>query len=138
MKPQIFGAIVETVNGMRRLRYNVGIVQNFIRTLKDGERVWITLSLKGEKRTDRQNKYLHLLFNIVSEWNGDDPKAVKEYFRREFLEPIEYVSFGKVMTEWPSTANLTKKEFSEATDRFIQKMAEMDVILPIPSMMGIE
>jgi len=73
------------------------------------------------KRTVQQNKYLHKVFSIIAEHTGYGLNEVKVLMKHEFglYEEIKNKKTGEILINYLSTADLSKKEFAEFTEKVI-------------------
>ena len=73
------------------------------------------------KRTIQQNRYFYAIIKIISESLGEGytPHQVKLLIKDQFLMYEDFVNkkTGEVIRDYHSTANLSRKEFSELTEK---------------------
>lgn len=138
MKPQIFGAVVETVNGLRRLRYSVEWVRELLSKYADGERITVKMSDERPPRSERANSFYWVVLGIWSKDTGHTQDELHSLFKWQFLrerkstvfvDPITKKKRRKTFTVCGSTTQLNSKEFSE----YLQKCSDL-CGLPIPPM----
>lgn len=129
------------VNDAGELQKNVRLLiandlQQFI-----GKRVHIKISKQGAKRSDRQNRYLHLLFTIFTESLNDlgneyRMEEVKELCKAKFaMIDVVNESTGEVIGQRiQKTSEMTKTELSEFIEKIIRWAADMfHIVLPYPN-----
>lgn len=91
------------------------------------------------KRTDKQNRAIHVFFNEVSrECNdrGIDMKVLVENLRvdtspesiKDIFRQIGFVKYGK-----KSTADLTTKELMDCYEEFNRLLGQSSLHIPFPS-----
>jgi len=85
-----------------------------------------------ESRTIQQNKFLHVCFGILAEHSGCSLNQIKILLKKEFGYYNEVLNkkTGEVLIEYKSTANMTKKEFSEFTEQVINFAGSHGVNIP--------
>lgn len=82
-------------------------------TFKDGDKVWVTLSLPTKERTHKQFKYLHAgVYDPIAKELGCNMETVDGVMRKRFLTvnrdtPLEYTR---------NKTDLTRKELAEYTN----------------------
>lgn len=59
-------------------------IQNVVRHLKHNVSEYWVQPIDSRKLSDRQRRMCYALIGEISEWMGDDPTSVKEYFKIEF------------------------------------------------------
>lgn len=96
----------------------------FIEDVKahESKRIEIFIDEYIPKRTISQNKYYRVLLKYLSEATGHTSREMGLEMKKRFLKDINCNVI--------STADLTKKEFTEYLDKVIQFGAEQGIILP--------
>ena len=92
---------------------------------------------KKQKRTYKQNKYLHLILS----WFAIETGYTLEYVKREFFKKLcnrdifEIIRDGKLgeVKDWRSSADLDSKESTIAIERFRNWSSEEGIYLPAPN-----
>lgn len=125
---------------------NINALANELRKKCEGRRVKITIENVAQTRTPKQNAYLwgvaypHAVQGFIDAGHEDvDTELIHRFFKRRFLpyvnlqiidpETGELISLG----EKDTTTTLTKKEFSEYTERIIRFCAlHLNTIVPPP------
>ena len=71
-----------------------------------------------ETRTQRQNRYFYAIVGILAKEIGYTPAAMKCLIKKEFNMYDEIVNkkTGEILIDYHSTADLSKKAFSELTE----------------------
>lgn len=88
----------------------------------EGETIEIYIDKYEPKRTISQNKYYRTILKHIGDSLGYTQKEIGEIMKSKFL--------NEVNPDVVSTADLTKKEFTEYLDRVIQFGAEQGIVLP--------
>lgn len=88
----------------------------------EGETIEIYIDKYEPKRTISQNKYYRTILKHIGDSLGYTQKEIGEIMKSKFL--------SEVNPDVISTADLTKKEFTEYLDRVIQFGAEQGIVLP--------
>ncbi len=91
----------------------------------EGETIEIYIDKYEPKRTISQNKYYRTILKHIGDSLGYTQKEIGEIIKSKFL--------SEVNPDVISTADLTKKEFTEYLERVIQFGAEQGIVLPDPS-----
>ena len=80
------------------------------------------LELAKETRSIQQNKYIHKVFNLISDKTGYTPFEVKTIilFELGHTQIVTSKKTGKEYEALKPTSDLNKKEFSELTEQIIQ------------------
>ena len=85
------------------------------------------------KRSNEQNRYMHFVFNLISEETGEVMDRVKWYYKDKFLKTIELV-LGKEITRIKSTTELNTIEQEEFMSEVrIDASAELSIFVPLPN-----
>jgi hypothetical protein len=74
-----------------------------------------------KNRSFAQNKLYRRWLGEISEFNGDDPDALHEHFKEQYIETEYVTAFGKTKAKTKTTTDLNTKEFTqylEKIDRF--------------------
>lgn len=76
---------------------------------------------KVDKRTLRQNRYFYAVLNIIGNHLGYSTNEIKCLLKVEFGMYDEVVNkkTGEILLDYHSTANMTKKEFSDLTEKIV-------------------
>lgn len=74
-----------------------------------------------EKRTLKQNRYFYAVLNIFAQHTGYSTNEIKTLMKHEFgmYDEILNKKTGEVLINYRSTANMTKKEFSDLTENIV-------------------
>lgn len=83
-------------------------------------------------RSYRQNKLYWMWLNIISEYNGDDPDDLHQFFKGEFLGYETRDVFNRPTAIPISTTGLSTKKFSEYLDKIETHAAQWNIVLPHP------
>ena len=117
-------------------------LKRIIRNLR-GEQLEVKFRKLRNKRTDRQNRYLHgVVIVCIRSWYKDTTgnsltiNQAKDFIYRELLgaEPISYNIFGKeyYSFEYKRMSSMNTKEFTDAVELIRDKMAEVGCLIPEP------
>jgi len=73
------------------------------------------------KRSLAQNKYLHKIFSIIAEHTGYSAGQIKCLLKKEFNLYDEFTNrrTGEQIIEYHSTADLSKSEFADFTEKIL-------------------
>ncbi len=82
-----------------------------------GDKVSVYYTNKKPKRTELQNRYLHLYLSLISLSSGNSLKALKSWVKGRFLAEGITEVFGDKVREVRSTTELNKSEFEELINR---------------------
>ena len=95
--------------------------RDFLRGLKIGKPVWITVETEENKRTIQQNRYYWLYLEVIADETGDVADDLHEFFRRKLLPPKWITAQGEETKIPRSTTDLSKAEFTEYLDKICAK-----------------
>jgi len=100
----------------------------------EGKEVAVLIQEPKDIRTLQQNKYFHKCCTLLGEEFGYTTEEMKVLLKEEFGMYDEVVNkkTGEVLKNWKSTAQLTKKEFSELTENLIRFAGEHGVRILTP------
>lgn len=132
---------------MYRIKYNNGALIPSVRmlqkeSLKDGNDY--NVEIIKDKRTVRQNNYLHVIFQKIADWyNNGNENETGEYYSKDsakarILYEVGHCDYyiakedGSKFGVIKETKNLTKNEFSELTETIINIMAAKGLIILDP------
>ena len=97
------------------------------------------LSVKREKRTDNQNRYLHLILSYFALEYGETLEYVKLEFFKKLLSPDIFKTertnpkTGEIREYWRSSADIDTKEMTIAIERFRDwSSKESGIYIPSP------
>lgn len=86
------------------------------------EKPWqVEIKLYKKNRSLAQNKLYRRWLGEISKCNGDDPDALHEHFKEQYIETEYVTAFGKTKVKTKTTTDLNTKEFTqylEKIDRF--------------------
>jgi len=89
-----------------------------------------------EKRTNRQNNYLHFCLAYFAHIYGCTELEAKEVFLKRLAAPqlfeVEYDVDGKTVTFYRSTADLDTAEMASAIRNFTAYAEMNDIYIPLP------
>ena len=73
------------------------------------------------KRSLAQNKYLHKIFSIIADHTGYSMNEIKTLMKHEFglYEEVKNKKTGEVLLNYISTADLSKSEFADFTEKIL-------------------
>ena len=73
------------------------------------------------KRSLQQNKYLHKIFSLMADHTGYSLSEIKTLMKHEFgfYEEVTNKKTGEVLINYLSTADLSKKEFADFTEKVV-------------------
>lgn len=108
-------------------------LRDYLRSLKPGRDIWLTIEIATNKRTLSQNNYYWAYLNIIADETGDDANSIHEWAKRKFLSPKFITVQGEEIKIPASTTDLSKPEFSEYLMRISTKT---NVPLPDPDELG--
>jgi hypothetical protein len=93
----------------------------------------VKLKVFSDTRSLQQNRYLWSIFKIIGDELGYNKEDVKDLILMElkFFHEIKKIN-GEIMLIVNSTSSLTKKDFSDLTNRIIQFAAELNIFIPSP------
>lgn len=83
-------------------------------------------------RSYRQNKLYWMWLNIISDYNGDDPDDLHQFFKGEFLGYETRDVFNRPTAIPISTTGLSTKKFSEYLDKIEEHAGKFNIVLPHP------
>jgi len=88
--------------------------------------------IKGQ-RSNNQNRYMHFVFNLISEETGEYMQSVKWFYKQLFLTIVEKI-FDKEIERVLSTTELTTIEQED----FMTKVrthagTELNMFIPLPN-----
>lgn len=93
----------------------------------DGKKIYLSVDTKSPSRTERQNRYLWLYYNIISDETGNDPKVIHAWAKQHCMPTTETEIFGMKTIVERSTTTLEKiDEFS----KYIEKISELSGVPP--------
>lgn len=92
-----------------------------------GDLVLVKATNKKQKRTDAQNRYMHLYFSLIALPTGYTPRQVKIWAKGKILAEGITEVFGDKVRDVKDTHELTKLEFME----FIARI-EAETEVPAP------
>ena len=126
---QITSFIIELQNGkiLWKSDNHKDMFNRWLGHFKDGQYRLEVNSLKS-KRSDEQNRYLWLYYEVVSEDTGYTPEEIHEWAKGKFLTRQIKELFGDKVRVKTSTTKLTKGQFSE----YLMKIEEATSI-PLPN-----
>lgn len=61
---------------------------NYTQALNEGKPLRVVIDQKQEERTKAQNSLLHMWFDEIAKFTGDDPKSTKYEMKKKFLARI--------------------------------------------------
>lgn len=98
------------------------------------------LLVKRDRRTEKQNRYLHLLLSYFAIEYGETLDYIKLEIFKKIVNPDVFKSehvnkkTGEVREDWLSTAKTDTKVLSTCIDRFRNwSLKEADIYLPTPN-----
>ncbi len=105
--------------------------------LQNKEGVW-NIHKENSIRTNLQNRYLHAIFNLLSQELGYTKDEVKQIFKRKFLSYKKEVK-GKITTFVKGTHELDTKEMTDFIEN-IRKFSssELGIYIPAPDEQGFD
>ena len=73
------------------------------------------------KRSLAQNKYIHVIFGILADHTGYSMNEIKTLMKHEFglYEEVTNKKTGEVLINYTSTADLSKAEFADFTEKVL-------------------
>ena len=82
-----------------------------------------------DKRTLQQNKYIHVVFGILGDELGYSMAEIKQLCKQEFGLYDEAVNkkTGETFYVYRSTADLSKKDFAEFTEKILILAGKMGI-----------
>lgn len=92
------------------------------------KKLYVEVKKINPGRTINQNSYLHLIIGAFGSHFGYDMEEAKQIYKEINSGVYRYEKKGRVF--WRSSADLDKEEMAKTIDKFIQKAAENDCILP--------
>lgn len=93
----------------------------------EGKKVNVSVGLQIETRTEKQNRFYWVYLQIISSETGHREEELHEIFKRELLLPREVEMKGNKYLVTPSTARLTKDQFTE----YMHRIEELTQV-PLP------
>lgn len=86
-----------------------------------------------DKRSDRQNRYMHFVFTLIADEAGEDMTDVKWFYREKYLKEFIEV-FGEEIEIIRSTTELdTIKQEDFMSKVRIHASAERSIFVPLPN-----
>jgi len=86
-----------------------------------------------DKRSDRQNRYMHFVFTLIADEAGEDMADVKWFYREKYLKEFIEV-FGEEIEIIRSTTELdTIKQEDFMSKVRIHASAERSIFVPLPN-----
>ena len=82
-----------------------------------GKEFWVTIEEKRPTRTEAQHRYYFVYLGIIADETGEDKEALHEHFKKEHLYPKIMTCYGLEVEVYPSTKDLTIKEFMDYIKR---------------------
>ena len=124
------GTVVENpTDNSRRIQLNApDYYQHYLKTTCGlGDAVSLYITNKKPKRTDRQNRYLHLYLSLIALSSGHTVDELKSWVKGKFLSKGITEVFGDKVRIVKSTTQLNKLEFIELLERI-----EHETEIPLP------
>lgn len=85
-------------------------------------------SFKRLPRSNQQNNYLWLIYELIAEYSGDNKDSIHEYCKNRFLS-VKIEVMGENLKVVKSTSSLKTDEFNEYVDKVKQFAAEMGLVI---------
>lgn len=120
--PKFYG---EIINGELKLT-SPGSFKKYLSNLKSPKVVLMVKPFR-KTRTNRQNAYYWFVLEFIGEEIGENPDDLHATFKSMFL-----TDRSRAMPIVRSTTTLNTLQMGEYLDKIIQKMAEMDIVVPSP------
>lgn len=99
----------------------------------NGKEVEVTVSQKGRKRSERQNKYLWgVVYKLLSDYFGYTTDEMHELMKQKFAPKKEVKMGNEIMLIPCSTTELLTTNFNDYLDQIKQFGAENNIIIPDP------
>lgn len=87
-----------------------------------------------KKRTNLQNRYLHLAFRQVEIETGYSMQEVKQVLFKKICNPDIFIAEGQIGKYYRSSADLDTLEMTKAIDRFRDYVSsEIGLYIPAPN-----
>jgi hypothetical protein len=107
------GKIVEVEGGWRVRLNDEKYYRHFLKKLKLGDTVTVTLTNRRPKRTENQNRYYWVYLSIIAEQTGHEPEELHELFKATCLPSKIVTVLGDQVRMKTSTTDLTVNDFCE-------------------------
>ena len=87
----------------------------------------------ASQRSNRQNRYMHFVFNLIAEESGEKMDEVKWFYRKMFLTTVIEV-FGEEVEYVKSTTELSTIEQEDFMSKVrIHASSERNQFIPLPN-----
>jgi len=96
----------------------------------------VSIEVIKTKRTLSQNAYVHVLFEYISQFTGDNFASIKTIEKRRHLKPVEVKIFDQRHLTLPSTADLSNLEMSGFIEKVLADCAFLGIIVPTRQELG--
>lgn len=106
---------------------HINYVQHELRHFNVGDIVLVKATNKKQKRTDAQNRYMHLYFTLIAESTGHTPNQIKLWAKGRHLSQGITEVFGHKVRDVKDTHQLKMMEMAEFLER-----VEADTGVPLP------
>lgn len=102
-------------------------VQHELNHYQVGDKVLVKCTNKKQKRTDAQNRYMHLYFTLIASSSGHTPNQIKLWAKGMHLSQGITEVFGHKVRDVKDTHSLKMLEMAEFLER-----VEADTGIPLP------
>ena len=102
-------------------------VQHELKHFNVGDHVLVKCTNKKQKRTDAQNRYMHLYFTLIASSSGHTPRQIKLWAKGMHLSQGITEVFGHKVRDVKDTHQLKMLEMAEFLER-----VEADTGVPLP------
>ena len=109
--------------------------KKFVETL-EGKKCDLELRERKVPKTRTQIAYLHVLFQYISDYNGDSKGATKRIAKERHLPPTIKERYDKTYYDYPSCRDLGKWEMSEFIERVLADCAFLEIRVPSREELG--
>lgn len=98
----------------------------------EGDKVVLQIKHKWNQRSKKQNSYMHLCFEVIGDYMGENPNEVKRIMKGLFAPKVEK-QFGKRILMIPKgTHDMTKGEIVQFMLEVSAEAASLGIVLPDP------
>ena len=111
---------------------NIPAIQVAIMSFPIGKRLEVLVRAKSH-RSDKQHRYFHACISILSKELGYTSEEMKSIVKMKFLKREKVnEQTGEIFEYLLETHKLSKEDFSEFKNNFMNWSAQLGVILPLP------
>lgn len=118
--------VIDQVSGKKKVTIDHPMYyQHEIQGFQVGSQVTVKVTNKKPKRTEAQNRYMHLYFSLIAQSSGHTPREIKNWAKGKVLSKGITEVFGDKVRIVKETSELTVNEM-------IEFMARIELITGVP------